>query len=171
MKDVERGIWHKQGKNSQLQSKFRQQTWKFITLNYYCKPLTENSLLLYSKVLLFSWFDPRISNIFVPHPFIMFLPQKQPYSGKHSLWLIEEVLSRLLPCLWAAIWTPCTLRLPVFVPIVLRPLLRLVKCEIIHFGDLWQKALSSWKFRIFCSVSFLRILRKNNSNYHRVNPN
>lgn len=76
-----------------------------------------------------------------------------------SLIDLRSVLGRPPPCLGSAIRTPCTLPLPVFVTIVLRSLLRLMKCEIIHFGDPWQKALSSWKFRIFCSAP-LRILKE-----------
>lgn len=92
---------------------------------------------------------------------------------KSILFDLKSMLGRPLQFLWAAIWIPCTLPLPIFVPIVLWSLLTLLKCKMISFGDLWQKALSSWKFKIFYSAAFLRILRRNNFNCQitpRVNP-
>lgn len=122
-------------------------------------------------------FLSHIPKTFLSHIlFITFLPQKQPFLGlpfKSILSNLKSVLGRPLHCLWAAIWIPCTLPLPIFVPIVLWSLLTLLKCEIINFGDLRQKALSCWKFRIFYSAAFLRILRRNNFNCQitpRVNP-
>lgn len=147
--------------------------------------LTENGLLPHSNIPLLSWFDPYLKNIFVPYPKNIFVPYPfhhisasettlpWPFTFKSVLSNLKSVLGRPLHFLWAAIWIPCTLPLPIFVPIVLWSLLTLLKCEIINFGDLRQKALCSWKFRIFYSAAFLRILRRNNFNCQitpRVNP-
>lgn len=79
----------------------------------------------------------------------MFLPPNQSFSHKYSLWWrsVKYELHAPLP-------------LPVFIPGVLRSLLRLLKCK----NSFWQPlALSSWKAGIIYSTSFLRKLRRNNT--------
>lgn len=95
----------------------RKQSWQFITLNYYVASDIKTAFFLIQKLCCF----PGSTHISIKSLFHILL--------LCSCLQINPFLQTFPLMKKCAIWTPCALLLPVFIPGVLRPLLRLLKCE------------------------------------------